>query len=324
MQLSSKSVSAAQFKEAKNLEQLYQLLETVGVGPGWNKPEPSLWPRPKKNFLPAHFSYQTGRAALEAAGKFVSTELAERRNLILANPVPGNTYATARTIIAAYQMVKAHEAARSHRHTPNALRLVVEGGAKCYTVVDGKKIPMLPGDVLLTPNWAWHGHNNESDDCAYWIDFLDAPLVQLLEPMFLEPFSDGFVEQTEMVDEKSLFRYAFVDTKQQLERTNEIQPGLRDLLLGPKTLDTLDLHVLRLEAGKSFSDARSTANSVFAVMDGQGSSVIDDREFHWSRGDVFVVPSWNTHSYKSETLSYLLRVTDEPVMKRFNWLRHEA
>jgi gentisate 1,2-dioxygenase len=178
--------------------------------------------------------------------------------------------------------------------------------------------------VLLTPNWAWHGHNNESDACAYWIDFLDAPLVQLLEPMFLEPFAESFVEKTEMVDEESPFRYAFSDVRQHLGSVPETQPGLRDLLLGPKTLDTLDLHVLRLDAQTSFSDTRSTANSVFAVMDGQGTSVIDDREFDWSRGDVFVVPSWNTHGYKAETPSYLLRVTDEPVMKCFNWLRHEA
>ena len=324
MRTTTKSISPAQFSQAENLGQLYKLLETIGVGPGWNKPEPSLWTRPKKNFLPAHFSYQTGRAALDAAGKFVSTKLAERRNLILANPVAGNNYATARTIVAAYQMVKAHEEARSHRHTPNALRLVMEAGPKVYTVVDGKKIPMLPGDVLLTPNWSWHGHNNESDECAYWIDFLDAPLVHLLEPMFLESFSGSFVEKTNAVDEESSFRYPFSNIKKRLENLPETQPGLRDLLLGPKTLETLDLHVLRLDAGKSFSDKKSTANSVFAVMDGQGASVIEDQEYHWGCGDVFVVPSWNTHAYNAEIQSHLLRVTDEPVMKRFNWLRQEA
>src|SRR5262245_30061939 len=105
MRTTENSVSPGEFSKAENLDQLYKLLATVGVGPGWNKPEPSLWPRPKKNFQPAHFSYEIGHAALEAAGKFVSTELAERRNLILANPVAGNTYATARTIVAAYQMV---------------------------------------------------------------------------------------------------------------------------------------------------------------------------------------------------------------------------
>ena len=318
------SVNPAEFTKAENMEQLYRLLQAVGIGPGWNKPEPSLWPAPKKNFQPAHWSYGIGRAALESAGKFVSTELAERRNLILSNPVPGNTYGTARTIVSAYQMVMPHEVARSHRHTPNALRLVVEAAPKTYTVVDGKKIPMLPGDVLLTPNWSWHGHNNESDRCAYWIDFLDAPLVQLLEPMFLEGFPGSFVEKTDVVDQSSPFRFAFEDTRRRLEALPDTQPGKRDLLLGPQSLDTLDLHVWRIEAGASLADKRSTANSVFAVIEGEGTSVINEQEFHWSRGDVFVVPGWNTHVYKADSRSYLLRVTDEPVMKRFNWLRQEA
>jgi len=49
-------------------------------------------------------------------------------------------------------MVLPGEAARSHRHTPNALRLVVDAAPGNYTVVNGKKLPMRPGDVLLTPN----------------------------------------------------------------------------------------------------------------------------------------------------------------------------
>ena len=311
------------FAEAANMEQLYALLEAVGIGPGWNKPEPSLWPQPKKNFRPAHWSYRIGHAALDAAGRFVSTELAERRNLILSNPVPGNTYGTARTIVAAYQMVMPHETARSHRHTPNALRLVVDAAPRTYTVVDGKKVPMLPGDVLLTPNWSWHGHSNESDECAYWIDFLDAPLVQLLEPMFLESFAESFVQQTDVVDEKSVFRFPFAENKARLAAMAETVPGKRDLLLGPESLDSLDLHVWQLEPGVSISDKRSTANSVFAVIEGEGTSVIDNSEFHWSRGDVFGVPGWNTHSYEADTRSYLLRVTDESILRHMNWLRED-
>ena len=120
---------------------------------------------------------------------------AERRNLILFNPVPGNTYSTTRTMIAAYQMVMPGETARSHRHTPNALRLVLDARPRAYAVVDGKQIPMLPGDVILTPSWCWHGFQNESDSCVYGIDFLDAPLVHFLEPMFFEPYPAG-VEKT--------------------------------------------------------------------------------------------------------------------------------
>src|SRR5262249_6808471 len=154
--------SAEAFDKATSLEQVYALLATLNIENGWAKREPSLWPNPRKSFEPAHWSYRPAKAALDAAGRFVNTELAERRNLILANPMPGNSYATVRTLVAAYQMVKAGETARSHRHTANALRVVLDTSPGAFTVVNGKKIPMEPGDVLLTPNWCWHAHANES------------------------------------------------------------------------------------------------------------------------------------------------------------------
>src|SRR6516164_1016670 len=124
----------------------------------------------RTTFLPAHWSWSTARTALDAAARLVDTQDAERRNLTLYNPLPGNAYGTAPTIIAAYQMIKGFEAARSHRHTPNALRFILESGPGTYTIVDGRKLPMEEGDVLLTPNWCWHGHVNEGADNAYWID----------------------------------------------------------------------------------------------------------------------------------------------------------
>src|ERR1700693_6218106 len=125
--------------------------------------------------MPAQWKYELARGALDAAGRLINTELAERRNLILFNPAEDNTYGTVRTLVAAYQMIMPGEWARVHRHTPNALRLILD---------------VEPGDVLLTPNWSTHGHGNHSRACAYWLDFLDAPLVQLLEPMFFEAVED--------------------------------------------------------------------------------------------------------------------------------------
>src|SRR5260370_17525379 len=89
-------------------------------------------------------------------------------------------------------MVKAGETARWHRHTAAALRLVVEANPGTYTVVDGARVDMLPGDVVLTPSWSWHGHANESDATSYWIDFLDVPFVQHSEAMFFDPNPAGF------------------------------------------------------------------------------------------------------------------------------------
>lgn len=48
-----------------------------------------MWPRPRGEFRPAHWRYSEAKAALDAAGRLINTELAERRNLILANPAGG-------------------------------------------------------------------------------------------------------------------------------------------------------------------------------------------------------------------------------------------
>jgi gentisate 1,2-dioxygenase len=302
--------NAAEFTAARDMEELYGLLDAAGMANGWNKPEPSLYPSPKTTFVPAHWGYALAKPALDAAGRFVSTELAERRNLILNNPIPGNTYATSRTLVAAYQMVLPRETARSHRHSPNALRLVLDTGPGAYTIVQGRKLPMVAGDVLLTPNWSWHGHANESDSCAYWIDFLDVPLVHFLEPMFFEHFPGG-LEESSIVDQASPMRFPFADVRARLESQPESRPGERQVVLGPPHIDTVALVVSRLEAGRTLASKRTTANSIFAVMQGRGVSRVDDREFQWSRGDVFVVPSWRAHTCEAAEASYLLRVTDE-------------
>lgn len=314
--------TAAAFDAAADMQQLYQLLETTGMGPGWNKPEPSLWPAPRKNFVPAHWSYALSRPALDAAGRYVSTELAERRNLILANPVPGNNYATVRTLVAAYQMVKPHETARSHRHRPNALRLVVDADPQTYTIVDGVKIPMLPGDVLLTPNWAWHGHSNESEACAYWIDFLDVPLMHFMEAMFFESYPEG-IERSDAVDAASPFRFAFAESCQKLDRLEEGSAGWKRLALGPVQMDTIGLFVERLEGGATRNAGRTTAHSIYAVIDGSGVSNIDGTEVRWARGDVLALPGWRPATHHAFERSHLLRVTDEPLMRKLNWLREE-
>ncbi|TMJ37374.1 MAG: cupin domain-containing protein, partial [Alphaproteobacteria bacterium] len=169
----------------------YGELGRLGFVPGWARPEPSMWPVPKPKFRPAVWRFAAAKAALEEAGKSVPIEQAERRNLIMINPVEGNAYATSRNIVAAYQMVKAGEKARSHRHTAAALRLVVAAKPGTYTVVDGARVDMAPGDVVLTPSWCWHGHANESDAASYWIDFLDVPFVQHSEAMFFESHPAG-------------------------------------------------------------------------------------------------------------------------------------
>ena len=66
-----------------------------------------------------------------------------------------------------------------------AIRFVVQGKG-AYTAVDGEKFFMEEGDLILTPNWTWHDHHNESEDPIIWLDGLDGPLIQSLNVLFFE------------------------------------------------------------------------------------------------------------------------------------------
>jgi hypothetical protein len=59
-----------------------------------------MWPAPRPKFKPAVWRFAAAKAALDQAGEFVPVEQAERRNLIMVNPVEGNVYATSRNIVA--------------------------------------------------------------------------------------------------------------------------------------------------------------------------------------------------------------------------------
>jgi gentisate 1,2-dioxygenase len=308
-----------------SLEELYGKLTPLRVGPGWAKPTPSLWPAPRKNFLPAHWSYAHARGALSAAGRLINTELAERRNLILINPAPGNDYATARTLVAAYQMIMPGETARSHRHTANALRLIVEAEPGTSTIVNGVELPMSVGDVLLTPNWAWHGHANHGPAPAYWIDFLDVPLIHLLEPMFLEHHPDGFEPILETATASPAW-FPWAVTQERLAAAAPDPSGRfgTQIELGAPAMATIGLHMMRLTPGVTTAVHQTTASTIFAVVEGAGRSEVDGQIIDWSRGDVFVAPNWLPHLHTATIPSVLLRVSDEPALAKLDLLRERT
>jgi gentisate 1,2-dioxygenase len=286
----------------------YGELGRMSFSPGWARPEPAMWPAPRPKFKPAVWRYAAAKAALDQAGEFVPVEQAERRNLIMVNPIAGNIYATSRNIVAAYQMVKAGETARSHRHTAAALRLVVEAKPGTYTVVDGARVDMLPGDVVLTPSWCWHGHANESDATSYWIDFLDVPFVQHSEAMFFEPNPAGF-EKITSNGPPSPYR---IPAREALgtgtdAKVVEIAKGV---------MPTIGLHLIRLPAGTVREVGRTTVNHLYSVISGRASVSIEGVTERLSVGDVITVPCWHPHAITADENAIVLQVTDEPLLAK--------
>ena len=305
----------------KTLDQLYAAIEAGHMEGGWHRKQPSLWPEPRANFLPHQWRYAEVKRILEAAGGLVDHEMAERRNLTLTNPLPGNWYATVRTLVAAYQAIKPGEHALSHRHTPNALRIILEGRGT-YTVVNGTRVEMRPGDVLLTHSGHWHSHEAVGPDECFWVDVLDVPLVHLLEPMFFERHPDRVEPVRENV-ESSPLAFRWEDSMRRLDAASACASGVaeREIELGAPAMKTVAIHVQRLGAGFRSMEHRTTATADFTVVEGEGRTRIGGQTFDWQRGDILAVPAWQSYVHEATQATHLVRVSDEPVMRAFDFLR---
>lgn len=311
-------------RDAETLGELYEALTPMDMTPGWiDREKPILWFEPHTSFTPAHWRYKEGREALDAAGRLISTEFAERRNLGLINPVEGNEIATTKTLINAYQMILPGERARSHRHAPHALRVIIEGEG-AYSVVNGEKHPMETGDIVLTPGWSWHSHGHDGEQPAYWLDGLDVPLTHMLEPMFYEEHPNEF-EEIKRVTPESPYRFTWESIQRGVEAADADPDGCfgHRVRLEADEMPTIGIYVERLEAGETTRKYRHSANSVFSPMVGAGTSVIGRTEINWGRGDVFVGPNWHWIEHRAEEDTILFTMTDELLMRFSKYYRIE-
>jgi gentisate 1,2-dioxygenase len=101
--------------------------------------------------------------------------------------------------VGALQYLGPHESAPAHRHTPSAIRFVLASSG-VYTTVNGDAC-----DLILTPIWNWHDHNNRSDEPRVWFDGLDLPLLTTLESIFFE----NHPQQQQPVDGHNLSEQGF-------------------------------------------------------------------------------------------------------------------
>ena len=138
--------------------------------------------------------------------------------------------------------------------------------------------------------------------------------------MFFEVHPDA-LEKSDRVDARSPMRFAYADYRPRLLERAEIAPGVRSLELGPPQLVTFDRVVLHLAAGTQWQCARSTANRIFTVIEGEGVTRVAGREFHWRTGDMFALPSWYEYRLDASDDALLLRVSDEPLLRMLDWYR---
>ena len=192
-----------------------------------------LWPslrgvlppdKPRPQTTPTCWSYKSIKPLLLKAGELTPIEKAERRVLVLANPGHGlEKMQASPAIYLGMQLLLPGEWAPAHRHTPNAVRMIVEGDG-AYTNVNGEKCPMSRGDLILTPTGQWHEHGHDGDKPVVWLDVLDLPLVYYMEASY---HINGKRQPADAVRGDKIYQYAGVVPTRDYERSTRTYPLIR-------------------------------------------------------------------------------------------------
>ena len=171
-------------------EDFYHRLKTKSAAPLWEQLADLVLAQPRPGCVPALWRYEEMRPYLMESGKLITADEAERRTLMIENPGLQGIPQITQSLYAGLQLVLPGEVTPTHRHVAAALRFVIEGEG-AYTSVDGTKITMHPGDLILTPSWTWHDHGNFTQDPVVWMDGLDIPVVNMLDASFAEHYAGG-------------------------------------------------------------------------------------------------------------------------------------
>lgn len=311
-----------------------------------------LWPNlravlPPEKPIPStratHWSYAALRPLLLKAGELTPMEKAERRVLVLANPGHGlEKMQASAAMYLGMQLLMPGEWAPAHRHTPNAVRMVVEGEG-AWTTVNGEKCPMQRGDLILTPSGLWHEHGHDGTEPVVWLDVLDLPLVYYMEASYHvdgpaqkvlpgrgdRTYARGGVVPTPVFERVRsaypMLRYPWVEARAALEALASDQPSLEAVQVtytnpetGGDAQNILGFYALMLRPGQTLRlPARSPA-SVFHLIEGGADVQANDQTFTLAEADTCCAPGYTpvTLTNRSATGPAFIFIADEAPLHR--------
>jgi len=273
-------------------------------------------------------------------------EKAERRVLAFANPGLGleNMQATP-SIFIGLQLILPGETAPNHRHSPSAVRMVIEGSGG-FTVVEGEKCLMQRGDLILTPSGLWHEHGHEGTGPVIWLDALDLPIVRALEASYAlegepqdvrdEPdSSQSRYRRCGLVPYKSLdarrtryplLRYPWKEVREALgalagvtARGELVQLAYVNPETGRECMPVLGFSAIMLRPGETIAAPRRSASAVLHVVEGEGEAEVDGVTLCFGDSDTIAVP---THAKlllanrRSKSPAFLFQIDDAPLQRK--------
>lgn len=315
----------------------------------------ALWPlmrsalphnKPDRRTQPVVWRYRDIRPDLLKAGELAPIEKAERRVLALANPGLGleNVQATP-SIFIGLQMILPRETAPNHRHSPSAVRMVIEGEGG-FTVVQGEKCPMEKGDLILTPSGLWHQHGHSGSGPVIWLDALDLPIVRALEASYAlegepqvvrnEPDSSqsryrraGLVPYRSLDARRTrypLLRYPWKEVREALTALADVTPKSELVQLayvnpetGRECMPVLGFSAIMLRPGETIAVQRRSASAVLHVIEGDGEAEVDGVTLGFTDSDTLAIP---THAKvllanrKTKSPAFLFQIDDAPLQRK--------
>ena len=312
----------------EDLPQQYRdTLTSNNLVPLWPSLRAVLPPKiPTRHTQATCWAYKDIRPLLLQAGELTPMEKAERRVLVLANPGHGleNMKASAAMYLG-MQLLLPGEWAPSHRHTPNAVRMIVEGEG-AYTTVDGEKCPMSRGDLILTPTGLWHEHGHDGKDPVVWLDVLDLPLVYYMETSYAiegqrqtvkqgrgdQVYARGGMMPTRVFQRSDkrypMLRYPWAEARAALLALASDQPDLDAVQItyinpetGEDAQNILGFYALMLRPGQTLQlPARSPA-SVFHLIEGGMDVQVQDKHFALQEADTCCAPGYTPVTLKNRS-----------------------
>ena len=93
---------------------------------------------------------------------------------------------------------------------------------------------------------------------------------------------------------------------------------------GRPVVPTLSFRSQLIRAGEKLMPYRTTASTVYCVLEGDGTTDVNGKSLQWSRNDLFVVPGWMWTRHENRDAAndaILYSVTDAPTLEKLGLLR---
>ena len=337
-------------------EAYYRRVGALALSPLWTTRLVPPSPADQVKARPHLWDYDNVvRPILLESGPLITAKEANRRVLTLENPGLDGSHRILESLYAGLQLILPGEVAPAHRHSPSALRFIIEG-AGAYTAVSGEKSVMHRGDFIITPSMTWHDHGHEGTEPVVWLDGLDIPMLGLFGPMFFENYGgERYPERRPSGDsqaryganmrpvnerwdkpESPIFSYPYARSREALEdlrRNREWDPsaGLKleyiDPTRGGSAMPTISTFLQLLPKGFSGATYRSTENTVYAPIEGRGRVIIgangDAQAIAWKPRDIIAIPCWMPYRFEADEDATLFSFSDRVAQQKLGIWREE-